>query len=252
MATIRVHLLTRQVGDENSIPRTLPRRPFEILCFFALRGRPLSREELAASIWPDLEPLAARNALHVTIHRLKRRLGAGALTYGQSGYTLAPHVVFDMLELERLAIQIRGFHPLSAVEAVALEKGYDGLRRPQRFGHFNEQLAPLDDRCRQLGAELAERLAAHRLRTGDTDAAISIAERMLNLDPCDEAAWEIVIRSHLARRRHADAVRAFQRYAIALDRELGVPASEHLRRLLHGPFAQANPAAARYAVQGQL
>ncbi len=169
-----------------------------------------------------------------------------------AGYVLAPEVVFDLFELERLAADIRGFHPLSPAEAIALETGYDSLSRPRRFVILNEQLAPLDDRCRQLGAELAERLAAHRLRSGETEAAMSIAETMLDVDPCDEAAWEIVIRSHLSRRRHADAVRAFQRYAIAIDRELGVPASDHLRRLLQGPFAQSEPAATRYIAQGAV
>jgi DNA-binding SARP family transcriptional activator len=252
MTTVQVNLLARQIGRSDAQPVSLPRRLLEILCFFALKRRAISREELAASIWPDLEKKAATNTLHVTIHRLKRRLGPGVLAYGRTGYALGPQVVFDLLELEQLAATIRGFHPLSREEAVALERGYAALSRPQRFGDLNEALAPLDDRCRRLGAELAERLAAHRMRSGETDEALALAETMLASDPCDEAAWEIVIRAHLSRSRHADAVRAFQRYSATLDRELGIPASEDLRKLLHGPFAQPEPAAQRTVFQGAL
>jgi len=233
MSSVRIELLT--YPSSGPAEHVLTRRCRELLSFFALRKRPLHRDELAASIWPDLEPKAACNVLQVTVHRIKERFeGRPVIACCRAGYALDSTVVFDIAELERLACDIRGFRVLSPAEVELLEAGCANLQRAGRFADLNEALAPLDDRCRQLAAELAERLAAHHLRSGDVERAISIAEAMLDMDPCDEAGWEIVIRAHLAQRRESDAVRAFRRYSLALGRDLGIAPSDHLRRLLQG------------------
>lgn len=238
MSILRIELLRGVLATH---PRTeLPPRLLEILCFFALRKRPIPREELAALIWPDLDKAAATNVCYVTLHRLKRRFpGVEAVTQGPTGYAIGSGVSFDLTELEALAAQLRSLYVLSRDEAARLEDGYRRLTSAPTFAHLNEELAALDDRCRQLAAELGERLAVHRLRSGETESALSIAEAMLDLDPCDEAGWEIVIRSHLSRRRHSDAIRAFHQYSLVLERELALPPSDHLRHLLRDPLLEA-------------
>jgi DNA-binding SARP family transcriptional activator len=90
----------------------------------------------------------------------------------------------------------------------------------------------VDRRREELVRAIGERLATHALRSGELEQASTIAFDLLGYDSCDESAWEIVIRTHVARDDRSGAIREFRRYTKVLAEELGVAPSAHLSRLL--------------------
>ncbi|MDE1927655.1 MAG: hypothetical protein KGI36_10775, partial [Burkholderiales bacterium] len=65
-----------------------------LLAWLALEG-PTSRERAAQLIWPASDPAAARNALRQRLFRLRRQLGAEAVS-GSTTLALAAGVVHDL------------------------------------------------------------------------------------------------------------------------------------------------------------
>ncbi len=125
---------------------TLTERELALLVALALRREIVPRGRLADLLWPELDDYAARNALSVCLHRLRRQLNTGeAIVRGKEGYALHDDVRVDLWETERLVTALRGRTGLSHSERRALEHAHDRLSRPrpERMQHW-EWFEPTD------------------------------------------------------------------------------------------------------------
>ena len=80
-ASIRIETLggfsVRVAGRELRLGRKVPRRPLALLKYLGVQvDRLVCDAEVALALWPDRSEVAARRALAVTVHRLRRLLGA--------------------------------------------------------------------------------------------------------------------------------------------------------------------------------
>jgi DNA-binding SARP family transcriptional activator len=78
-------------------------------------------------------------------------------------------------------------------------------------------------------------LASHAYRLGRSAEAGSIAERLLDVDPCNERASELLLRARLDAGDRPGAHRAFVRYRSALYEQLDIGPSPALQALLNSP-----------------
>src|SRR5262245_40987613 len=65
-------------GEQEVAFRT--RKEFALLTYLVLTSVPQPRHQLAALLWPDRDPAAARNVLRTTLSRLRQHLAAAAGT----------------------------------------------------------------------------------------------------------------------------------------------------------------------------
>jgi DNA-binding SARP family transcriptional activator len=234
MDRIRIELM-RGTFKRGQARLPLPRRELEIVATLALSRAPVGGAQLGDAIWPELDEQSARNALGVTLHRMRRRLGdAGAVSLTPSGYVLGGHVDVDLLEAERVARDLRGVGMLSQRAFEQARRTFAELSLSLNASALaaSELRTAVERRRDDLVRAIGERLAAHALRSGELEQASRIAVDLLAYDACDESAWEIVIRTHVARDDRTGAIREFRRYTRVLADELGVPPSAHLSRLL--------------------
>lgn len=78
---------------------------------------------------------------------------------------------------------------------------------------------------RQLYLETATKAAEIFLAQDDADApaeAIELCQKMLAVDNCWEAAYQVLIRAYLGQENHAQALRVFERCTATLRDELNV------------------------------
>jgi pimeloyl-ACP methyl ester carboxylesterase/DNA-binding SARP family transcriptional activator len=174
-------------------------------------GHPVPRDELVEMLWPD-EPdsvkLSAR--LSVLLSNIRRVLGGGLVADRHAVRLDHATVQLDLLlVLDALA---RG-DDASAVAAylgpVLPEDAYEDWAIAAR-----EHLL-----FAVVGAR--RRLAAHAASASQTDDVVVHASAILDLDPYDERAHELLVRALAAAGRRGDACRADDRYRLRMA-DLGV------------------------------
>jgi DNA-binding SARP family transcriptional activator len=193
------------------------------------RGLPVAA--LLERFWGDLDSDAARNALKVTLWRLRKALGAITIRAGD-GVRLTG-VTVDMWDAQnayRSALDAGDPARRETLLGQALEL-WEG-ERPAFLAQW-EWFDPIARRIDERRAEIAALLARIALEGGRPEDARRLGEKITAYDPLDEVGAEIVVRAHLARGDRAEALRSFRRYRTALRTELDCDPSPAFTRLVH-------------------
>lgn len=204
------------------------RKSYAVLARVALARRPVSRDALAALLWPEADPDRARSALRRTLS-VTGAVGP-CLVVDRSAVSVDPTLVdVDAWEFEALAA---GDDPAGWRRAVELAGGrfLDGLalRDAPEFDDWQSQTAA--DYERQVGTVL-DRLVAAETEDGRLDVALGLARRRLALDPLHEPAHQALMRLLAWTGDRSAAMDQFRVCARTLDRELGVRPLPETHRL---------------------
>lgn len=202
-----------------------------LLVYLAVEAReePVGRGQIAALLWPGRDEDHARNALRVTLTRVRgateRPLIGGK---GEHVLRLAPgRVESDATAFER------------ALDAGDAEKALELYTGPFLAGFQPGDAAPFDrwadqrrERYRDRAYDAALSTGEEARRAGDLEAATAVFERALEIRPLREEAAASLVLTLAERGRTAEAL---ERSAV-LDRrrqeELELPPSERLRSLV--------------------
>jgi LuxR family transcriptional regulator, maltose regulon positive regulatory protein len=154
----------------------------QLLCYLAIHPR-TTRKRVAAQLWPDLDDEAASRNLRVT------------LTYVQR-----------VLEPDRPRSEPPYF---LRAEGPALELSVGSWLT---VGQPHAEWAGLErDRLRLRYLTAAIRVGELLLAHGDQHTPLSLGYAALDAEPWSEAAYRLLIATHLARGEHAQARRALAR-----------------------------------------
>ncbi|MGZ3497731.1 MAG: AfsR/SARP family transcriptional regulator [Vulcanimicrobiaceae bacterium] len=218
-------------GDELN----LSSKTIELLTALAVEARPVARDILLARLWPDQGSDSTRNALKMCVHRARRQVGdKHAVLVGHGLYRLGDRVITDIARVAAISDAMRDRRAEVRSEARLI---FNSLRagRPSTFAHW-EWFAPFEQRLEAITADLGLSLARAALEVGDVESSLAYASALADLDPCDEAATEIMIRAHLKRGERPLAISKFRRLARSLRDELDVEPSYALRALLERQY----------------
>ncbi len=206
-------LATRADGSTNS----LASRDAALLAWLALEG-PTPRARLAELLWPDSDPIAARNNLRQRLFKLQKQ--CGDLVAGTGTLWLAPGVAHDLGGSQDVLGRLR------FPEAPEFDAWLRG-QREQRTGALKQDV---------------ERQAQALEQAGELAAALPVAQALLRLEPLSEAAHRRVMRLHYLRGDRAEALLAFDHCERTLKDEVGAqPSAETLALLRTVEQAQAHP-----------
>jgi DNA-binding SARP family transcriptional activator len=197
-------LATRADGSSSA----LAPRDAALLAWLALEG-PTPRAQLAALLWPDSDPVAARNTLRQRLFHLKRH--CGELVVGAAALRLADGVEHDLADAEGVLGALR------FPDAPALESWLVGQR--ERRVCATRRALELQVRALEDAGELA--------------AALTAAQALLRLDRLSEAAHRHVMRLHYLLGDRAAALLAFDACERALKDDVGTRPSADTMALLH-------------------
>ena len=209
-------------------------RRFQLLAFLAVQtGRWIPRDRLAVLLWPDREAGAARGNLRTLIHRARRLPGADGLEVAEQ--VLRWSVRCDVAEFEAAASIGRHDEALALYGGPLLD-GLDDHANPAWMEWLGAERARLGSLC--------QRVAHERLASLNAPDRAALAERLLAMDPMDEAAFEVLLRAEMDRGRPWQAQRLYRAHAQQLAEQLGLEPSRRLRELMHeaGEAARAQPA----------
>ncbi len=214
------------------------RKSLELLkTIIALGGREIGETRINEALWPDSEGDVAHTAFAVTLHRLRKLIGADALVLIDGRLTLdANYCWVDTWQCERLIGEIkaathsgRGDHHTLMSKVGELLSLYHG----PFLGHEDEQAWFLSYRTR-LHNKFQRCLigVCHYLETHkQAHSAIEIYEHCLQVDDLFEQAYSRLMRCYLQLGRHVEALMTYQRCREVLTAHLGIGPSEEMHAL---------------------
>jgi DNA-binding SARP family transcriptional activator len=188
------------------------------LALIALRRDPQHRSRLAFELWPDSDEHQARTNLRKLLHDFRHSLPD----------------IGEFVEIDNEAVRwiptgpsevdVLRFHDAMAAGDFELAaRLYSGDLLPACYDDW-----VLDERAKLRAEAFGARVRLIEEAAGRDDhkATIRHAQRIIDLEPTDEAAVRIQMEAHLALGDRAAALRSYHRYAEVLERDLAVAPGE--------------------------
>lgn len=221
-------------------------REREIVVALAVQPRPIASDALGQLLNPEWDEHDASNNVKVQVYRLRKRVAPDFIAWHDGGYVFGPSVRVDAADArrahERLSRSGGTVAPDEREPTLALAQS---LRADPPSALLSlEWYAPVARSLRRLGREIALLIGRNDLERGGHDAALGIARELTYEDPCDEEAWELLIRAHLSRGEQPAAVQGLRLYETALAAELQTSPSPYLHQLVGNVRAYRGSAAA--------
>ena len=244
--TLHICLLGDFVLLANNIPINsldVPRLQ-SLLAYLALhRGVPQARSRIAYLLWPDSTDAQAHTNLRNLLFKLRLSLPEidTFLVVERQTLCFQPDVLWslDVQDFERAvaqAEQARRMQDMAAERQASEEavKLYQGDLLPSCY---DEWIQAERDRLQQMYLGVLERLIELLELGGKYAGAIRVAQRLLGLDPLQEATYRHLMRLHAARGDRGAVLRTYQACATVLQRELAIEPGPTTRktyqRLMH-------------------
>ncbi len=204
-------------GEEIPTRAFKRRKARELLAMLALaKGRPVGKEHLVDQLFPDSMPDAAERDFRVVLHNLTQVLepdkpkGAAsrAVTRREESY---------QLDLEAVSLDLAEFEQQSARGAAELIRGELLADYP-----YAEWLQAEREAVRVRSLRVLMESGEAALASGQATVAEELARRALELDPCLEEAYRLLMRVQLGSGHDYLARRIFEQCRQRLQQELGV------------------------------
>ncbi len=205
--------------------RTLKTR--EMLAYFlAKEGQSVSKWDLLADLWPDLNEEQSRSHLHTTLYKLKKAVreagGRESIGYVSGQY----HADFGSLDNP-----LREFREQGRLRS-ALQDGAETAEACRRvieaykgelFGKLDYPWSyPYRKMCFEVFRSACLRLAGYCLGRHDPDGAADAVRRLLDQSEIDEDAHELMMHVHVERKDRVALKRQYEQMCQVLRSELGI------------------------------
>ena len=199
----------------------LPTRKMEALCaYLVLHRNAQNREKLAALFWGDSADELARRSLRTALSALRKEVGESFVTTDRETIQLNPEFSMwvDVHETEQQAREI-----LSGNHAVIDADLYRGDLL-QDF--YDEWVLEEREHYRKLLIK-ALHLSAQVLKaSGEYPRAISMAQKIISIDPADEQAYQHLMFCQHVLGNRAEALKVYEECSRRLKEHVGVAPSE--------------------------
>jgi DNA-binding SARP family transcriptional activator len=221
-------------------PLPLSKRERELVTALAFRTHPCPVQTLAGVVYPDLSDADARNNVKVYICRLRQRVAPDFILWADNGYAFGPQVEVDLAGAQQLVARITNGEPLFPAEREpALSIARDLRGEAPEWIAARDWFAALNGSPQRLGRELALLVGREALERDEARVAARVGRELTYEDPCDEEAWELLIRAQLRSGEPAAALQGFRFYTVTLAREMQAVPSANLRNLVSEALGNA-------------
>ncbi|MBE2182768.1 MAG: hypothetical protein IAE89_05015 [Anaerolineae bacterium] len=182
-----------------------------LLFFYALDRPAITRSEICAAFWPDLDNDQAVNVFHVTKRRLHKALSIDALVHEDGHYRIAPNlrVEYDVSDFVSQLLNSREIDnpdPFGALQS-ALEIYSD----PFLLGHHDPWIKERRSDFQAGYLEALTRAAEHKIQTNHPEQALRLFQKALQTDGSQQALHRNLMNLYITLGRRSEAVSHFRK-----------------------------------------
>ena len=247
MTGLRIYLFdtVRVVRAERHQEINLTLKTQALLAFLLLNGERLHpREQVASVFWPDHSPKQARSSLSTTLWRLRRRLEPKRSLKGRYLITTAnDEIGFNWrsqfwLDVNRFEEQARTIlnAPVYGLQDNQIQSLEDRLKLYTGHllnGHYDEWIISKREWFRGLYLTCLEKLMAYYHQQGGYEQSLSYGQRILQVEPTNEAVHREMMRLYFESGQRALAIQQYEVCCDILARELDISPLEETHALYH-------------------
>jgi DNA-binding SARP family transcriptional activator len=181
-----------------------------LLLFFALERPAVTRAEICAAFWPELDVEQAVNVFHVTKRRLHKALGLDALAHQDGFYLLNPDIAFrsDLSEFAEHLTSARAAAP--ADRPTFLQQALDLYRGPYLQGHDDAWIMARRRDYLDGYLEALSGLADAQIEANRHEQALALLLRALAADPMRPALQARTLQLYIDLGRRYEAAAHYQ------------------------------------------
>jgi DNA-binding SARP family transcriptional activator len=234
MQTITVDVLGGTI-TKGEAPVAVGARERAIVMALAVHRNGLSRERLADLIYADSASASAADGIKVYVHRLRRRVAPEFVLSRDRTYALGPSVCTPIADGSQAPAGRDDLTQCSVADLERLRLHARNLRSPIPSSMEDyEWYVAFALNHQRVGRQLALNVAHEFASRRSYLEAIQVATELTFEDPCDEEAWEEIIRCQLEIGQRSAALHGFRFLRSALEKDLGMQPSGSLIALLSG------------------
>lgn len=228
-AALRVSLLNGVQLRRDEEVVDLPLGAQRLLAFVALHDRPLFRQHVAGTLWPDVTENRSNGCLRSALWRL-RQSGCQLIAATPQYLQLAAAVSVDFREATAAARHVLA-GPTEQGLGLSLQ-----LAEPRDLlsGWYEDWVLLERERFRQLRLHALETLCDLLTAAGRFGEAIEAGLSAVAGEPLRESAQRSLIQAHLAEGNGCEAIRRYKSFVKLLHEELGLKPSARLNDLVTG------------------
>lgn len=231
MGGFRVLLYNREVNTES--------RPFDLLkALLAFDGRDVHIDNIMDALWPDADGDQARSSFKTSLHRLRKNLGDhDALLLKNNRLSLNEHYVWlDSWRIKRLFAQAEQLNLTAKPAQTAHASAVFGQLMQLYQGHFLSsegaswtilQREELHSRFIRHTTTLAQIIEQEDIKT-----AIQCYQRLLEINPTAETAYQGLIHCYQSQGQHGEASACYEKFAEILTATTGEAPSPTTKELI--------------------
>ena len=227
-ARARLSLLGKARLESDAGPEPFPtRKGLALLAYLAAQRHAVSRDELAALLWPEQGQEQARHNLRHELWRLGRHLGAQRLRTERNQVRLEPaNLEVDLWDFWAARAEERHSDAVDRYGGPFLE----GLSLPDGSS-FEIWLVTMRETLQREFLESLSAVVRGLEMQGRHHEALAVARRAIAIDPLAEEFYLVAMRLAYRSADRAGALRIFHTLERTLREDLGVEPSEEARTL---------------------
>jgi DNA-binding SARP family transcriptional activator len=244
METLYLRLFgTFQFESEGGRPLSLPTKKIKaLLAYLAFcNGQAHERAKLAALLWEDSREMQARESLRQSLSLLRKALSPchahALIARGDTVELKSGALLVDAVEFERLVTSVEAAHLAQAVQLYQgrFLEGFD-----LRASEFEGWLLSVRQQLNEKAIGALNKLLAHDVRAGNVERGITIATRLLSLDPLEESAHRSLMALYCKQGRYGAALQQYRFCCDVFSKELGVEPEASTKALYREVREQRN------------
>src|SRR5262249_34447235 len=186
-------------------------------------GQPHERAKLAALLWEDSGEAQARESLRQSLSLLRKALlphhAYTLIARGDTVELKSGALLVDAVEFERL---VASDETVSLGQAVQLYQGKFLEGFDVRASEFEGWLSSVRQQLNEKAIGALNKLLSHDVAAGTVERGITIATRLVSLDPLQESAHRSLMELYCKQGRYAAALAQYRFCSDVLSKELGV------------------------------
>src|SRR5260370_1106495 len=216
---------TFQFESEGGRAFSLPtKKTTALLAYLAYcGGQPHERAKLAALVWEDSGEMQARESLRQSLSLLRKALSPrhayALITRGDTVELKPGALLVDAVEFERLAASA---DVATLGQAVQLYQGKFLEGFDLRASEFEGWVSSVRQQLNEKAIGALSKLLSDDVGAGNVERGITIATRLLSLDPLQESAHRSLMKLYSMQGRYAAALAQYRFCSDMLSKELGV------------------------------
>lgn len=193
------------------------------LALIVLRRKPQPRAKLAFELWPDSDESQARTNLRKLLHDLRQSLPESDKFVEIDNETVG-WLATGLSEVDVLRFQ----DAIASGDLDLASRLYAGDLLP---ACYDDWVLRERDGLRQEAYKTLGRLVEESAKRGDHQGTLRYSQRIVDLEPTDEAAIQAQMNAYLALDDRAGALRTYHHYAETLERDLDLVPGEEICNL---------------------